>query len=92
MQLKGESYPAPKHHILKSPNTHNISHVTYLNTLLLYSTAGTVARPVVQNPMRWVALATKLCTVSPNICRNFSHVTTQAATILKWLLNFWKNL
>ena len=40
-----------------------------------------------------VAVANKLCTVAPNICSsiwNLLHATLLAATILRWLLDFWK--
>jgi len=44
--------------------------------------------------MHQVAVATKLCTVVPNICGpsvwNFLHVTLLASRILRQVLHFWK--
>jgi hypothetical protein len=46
------------------------------------------------NPGCQVAVATKFCTVAPNICGflvwNLSYVTLQAPRILRWFLDFWK--
>ena len=43
---------------------------------------------------RQFAMATKFCTVGPNICRssvlNFLYVTVLAPRILRWVLDFWK--
>jgi hypothetical protein len=46
------------------------------------------------NPARQVAVVTKFCTVTPNICRflvwGLLHVTLLEPRILRWLLYFWK--
>jgi hypothetical protein len=48
------------------------------------------------NPGRQVAMATKFCTMAPNICQslewNLHNVKFLAFRILRWLVDFWENL
>ena len=67
-----------------------------LNSLLTYLDIRVVLTQGCPNPGRQVAPPEKFGTVAPNICGpavcNLLHVTLLAPRILRWLLDFWKNL
>ena len=63
----------------------------YCSNILVPSSTGFIQR--CKNSKRQVAVATKFCTVAPDIIRfsvcNLIHVTELAPRIYKWLLDCW---